>query len=147
MEQLLTGLETSLPPLEPTHAHNKLSGEMRMQRIIWAALFGSILLYCFVAFTVAQRNAQRPFETALHDQFTIILYSIGALTFAAAFFMRGWLRERGRPLQMYNVVGWALLESVTIYGLVLALMTMDWRMIALPAALTIAGFIITFPQE
>ncbi|HYS56204.1 MAG TPA: hypothetical protein VER58_20790 [Thermoanaerobaculia bacterium] len=120
---------------------------VKIERIIWAALFASILIYCLIAFTIAQRNAQRPFQAALHDEFTIILYSISALTFVAAFFTRARFRERGAPRRLYNIIAWALLESITIYGFILALVRMDWKMILPPAALTIAGFIITFPHQ
>jgi hypothetical protein len=61
--------------------------------------------------------------------------------------MRNWFREKGRPRRLYNIIAWALFEATTIYGLVLALIAFDWRLIVAPAMLTIIGFVMTFPQE
>jgi uncharacterized integral membrane protein len=120
---------------------------MKIERIIWTALLAVVLIYVLVAFMIAQRNANQPFADALHHQMVLPLYAIGAVTFGIAFFMRARLREQGRPRRMYNIIGWALFESVTIYGLVLAFIAFDWRLIVPPAMLTILGFVVTFPQE
>ena len=61
--------------------------------------------------------------------------------------MRARFRERGAPSRLYNIVTWALLEATTIYGLVLAMVAFDWRLLIPPAMLTILGFTLTFPQE
>ena len=120
---------------------------LRILRSIWAALLIATLIYCLIAALVGQRNAQMPISSQLLDPFAEILYAIGAVTFGLAFFIRGWMRDHGRPARLYNIVTWALLESITIYGLVLAMLKADWRLIAAPALLTFAGFVFTFPQE
>jgi hypothetical protein len=48
---------------------------------------------------------------------------------------------------LYNILPWALFESVTIYGVVLNLILVDWRLIVAPAMLTILGFVVTFPKS
>ena len=120
---------------------------MKIERIIWVALLASICMYVYIAFLVGQRNAGLPFEQSLHHQMVVPLYAIGAVTFGMAFFIRSLFRGPGKPRRLYNIVGWALFESVTIYGLVLALLLADWRLIVAPALLTILGFALTFPSE
>lgn len=120
---------------------------MKIERIIWSALLASIFIYIMVAFMTAQRNAAQPFADALHHQMVLPLYAIGAVTAVLAFFMRARFRSRGAPRRLYNVVTWALLEATTIYGLVLAMIAADWRLLIPPAMLTILGFVVTFPQE
>jgi F0F1-type ATP synthase membrane subunit c/vacuolar-type H+-ATPase subunit K len=124
-----------------------MAPELKIERIIWAALLVSIAIYGHVAFLVGRKNAGRPFGDELRDPRVMILYALCALTFPIAFVMRAWLRERGAPRRLYNIIGWALFESITIYGLVPALILSDWRLIAAPAALSISGFILTFPSE
>ena len=120
---------------------------MRVERIIWAALLFSIFMYIVIAYIIAQRNATVPFEQALHHQMVLPLYAIGALTFVMAFVVRGYFRAKGRPSRVYNIIGWALFEASTIYGLVLALIAFDWRLLVPMAALTIVGFAVTFPRD
>jgi hypothetical protein len=120
---------------------------LRITRIIWAALLFAVLIYCLIAFMMGQRNAGVPFASEFHDPFAQIIYAVAVVTFGVAFFMRGWMRDHGRPAHLYNIVTWALLESVTIYGLVLAMIKFDWRLIAAPAMLTVAGFVLTFPRD
>ena len=120
---------------------------LRVVRIIWAALFVAILIYCALAFFLAQKNASQPFDANFNDVLVPIIYGMAAVTFGVAYFMRARLRALGRPLAVYSIVGWALFEAVSIYGLVLAFVHLDWRLIVAPAAVSIAGFITTFPGE
>jgi FtsH-binding integral membrane protein len=120
---------------------------LRTMRIIWGALLFAVLIYCSIAFTIGQRNAGVPFASEFKDLLVQIIYAVAAVMFGVAFFMRGWMRDRGRPAHLYNIVTWALLEAVTIYGLVLAMVKFDWRLIVAPALATFAGFVLTFPQE
>jgi len=120
---------------------------MRVERAIWGALLFSIFFYIVMAFMVAQRNAGQPFAAALHHPMVLPLYAIGAATFGIAIFVRNWFRDRGQPRRKYKIVGWALFEAITVYGLVLAFIAVDWRLIVPPAALTILGFGATFPRD
>lgn len=120
---------------------------MKIERIIWAALLASIFIYILIVFMVGQRNAAQPFSEALRHQMVLPLYGIGAVTFGMGFFMRNLFRERGRPSRLYNIIGWALFEATTIYGVVLAMIAFDWRLIIPPAMLTILGFVVTFPRN
>ncbi len=119
---------------------------LRIMRIIWAALLVATLIYSAIAVTLGQRNAPL-MQAHLHDPFVQIIYGIAAITFGVAFFMRSWMRDRGRPAQLYNIVSWALFESIAIYGLVPAMLHADWRLMAAPEMLAFAGFVLTFPQE
>jgi len=118
-----------------------------VQRVIWAALLMAVVFFCVMAFIVGQKNVGNPFAQNFIDPLVKIIYAIAIVTYGVAFFMRARLRDMGRPPAVYNIVGWALLESITIYGLVVALIHADWRLIAGPAVLTLAGYVITFPRE
>jgi hypothetical protein len=120
---------------------------LKVTRIIWAALLFATLIYSAIAVMLGQRNARMPMPAHLHDPFVQIIYGVAAITFGLAFFMRGWMRDRGRPADLYNIVSWALFESIAIYGLVPAMVHADWRLMAAPEMLAFAGFVLTFPQE
>jgi FtsH-binding integral membrane protein len=120
---------------------------IKIERIIWSALLATIFIYIGVAYMIAQRNAAQPFSESLRHQMVLPLYAIGAVTAVIAFFMRARFRERGAPSRLYNIITWALLEATTIYGLVLAIIAFDWRLLIPPAMVTILGFVVTFPRE
>ena len=123
-----------------------MSNQVMVQRVIWAALLVAVVVYCLIAFMLGQTNAAQPFAENFRDVFVKMMYAVAIVMFGVAFFMRARLREMGRPPRLYNIVCWALLESVTIYGLVPAFTHHDWRLVAGPAMLSIAGLVMTFPQ-
>jgi F0F1-type ATP synthase membrane subunit c/vacuolar-type H+-ATPase subunit K len=120
--------------------------ELRPLRIIFAALLGSIGIYCFVAWMVAKRT-DVAFDNRLKDPLVQVFYVLSATIFVIAFVVSTWLRGRGRPRRLVYIVRWALLESVAIYGLVAAFVRFDWRLIIPPAMLSILGFALSYPQE
>ena len=120
---------------------------LRAVRIIWAALVVATLIYWRIAILLCQKNVATPFAGELHDLFAQLIYGMALITFAVAFFMRGFMRDRGRPAHLYNIVSWALFEASAIYGLVLSFVKLDWRLIVAPEMLAIVGFGVTFPQE
>jgi MFS family permease len=120
--------------------------ELRTLRVIFAALLMSIAIYIFVVWTVAKKT-ELPFETRLSDPVVQFLYAASAVFFVVAFVFSNWMRDRGRPRRVVYIVRWALLETVTIYGLLAAFTRLDWRLIVPPAMLSILGFALSFPQE
>jgi FtsH-binding integral membrane protein len=121
--------------------------ELRPQRIIYAALLIALAIYFVLVWTLGQQNASRPFQDAVRQPIVIPMYAIGAATFAIAFFIRARFRERRVPPRVRNIVFWALLESISIYGVVLAFLYRDWRLMAPPLMVSILGFAMSFPQE
>ena len=120
--------------------------ELRTLRIIFVALLTSIAIYVFVVWTVAKKT-EPPFETRLSDPLVQVLYAASAVFFVVAFVFSNWMRDHGRPRKLVYILRWALLESVTIYGLLAAFIRFDWRLIVPPAMLSILGFALSFPQE
>jgi hypothetical protein len=121
--------------------------DLRIQRIIYAALLITLAIYFILVWILGQQNASRSFQEALRLPIVVPLYVIGVVTFAMAFFMRARLHERGAPPRMRNIVFWALLESIGIYGLVVAFVYQDWRLMVPPLMLSILGFAVSFPQQ
>ena len=117
-----------------------------LQRAIWAALLIAVVVYCLIAFMLGQANAAQPFAENFRDVFVEVMYAVAIVMFGVGFFIRARLREMGRPPRLYNIVGWALFESVTLYGLIPAFIHHDWRLVAGPAMLSVAAFVMTFPQ-
>jgi hypothetical protein len=121
--------------------------DLRLQRIIYAALLIALAIYFIIVWIFGQQNALRSFQEALRLPIVFPLYAIGGVTFAMAFFMRARLHERGAPTRLRNIVFWSLLESISIYGVVVAFLYQDWRLMAPMLMLSIIGFAISFPQQ
>lgn len=116
---------------------------MPLTRMIWFSNLMATVIYVVMAFMMAQRNASRPFEDALHSQFVMIIYGIALVIFLFAFFYPPFLPQQ--PPRVRMLVSLALFEACTILGLVLAFMNQDWRLILTPLALTLIGFFRAFP--
>jgi F0F1-type ATP synthase membrane subunit c/vacuolar-type H+-ATPase subunit K len=110
---------------------------LKTLRIIWFAMIMSQAIFVFVAFFVAANNEAGPPDP---EEFRVITLAISAFSFTtvplallARRFMMG--RSEATPdripglYQTSSIVGWALAESVTINGFVLAFLSMEPRMI------------------
>ena len=115
--------------------------ELLRQRTIYGALMFSIVIYIFMAFMAARQNASLPFGDQIRLPLVIPFYGIGVLFFAAALFVRARLSSRVR-----NIVCWALLEVMVVFGLLASFLYHDWRLILPPAMVAILGFLLTFPR-
>ncbi len=124
-----------------------MTQDIRLQRIIFAALLIAVAMYSAIAFIMGRQNAGKPLAEEFRNPLVVPIYIVAAITFVVAIVLRARFRERQLPMRMTNIVFWSLLEAITIYGLVLSFVCKDWRLIVGPAFLTALGFILTFPQE
>ncbi len=116
---------------------------MRVERIIWFAIFTSTLIYLLVAFLVAQRGAARSFEEAVRGSNVLVLYAVSLVAFLIGTFPPAQMRNQ--PPRVRMITKLAIFESCAVYGLVAAFMHSDWRLYLAPWALAIVGFLRTYP--
>lgn len=116
------------------------------QRIIWFALIFSTFLYAFVAWKVVgappialQREVLQPFM--------LVVYAVALSTYVAAFVASGALARRGVPRETTLIVKMAMLEAVSIFGLVAAFVAHDWRLFVPTWALALVGMLRSFPMD
>ena len=116
------------------------------QRILWLALLASTFVYALVAWKVVgappvalQREVLRPFM--------LVVYAVALATYVAAFVVSGALARRGVLRQTTLLVKMAMLEAVTIFGLVAAFAGRDWRLFVPTWALALVGMLRSFPIE
>ena len=115
----------------------------QQRKIIWFALFASVLIYIFIAFQTSQENAKQPFDDTIRSTTTLVLYALALLMFILGFALPRLVSVK----QVGWIMGLALFEAATIFGLLAAFLAHDWRLILAPAALTMVGFVRLFPGE
>ena len=124
-------------------------------KIIWFALLMSIAVYVFLAFVVAgqEEELRKSFWEAFELPIVQILYVLAAMTTFAAFFVPNLVRPKRpaqgslAPLMPMMIVQWALLEAMTIFGLVAAFISHAPEVIVPAVVVTLAGFFLTFPSD
>lgn len=129
-----------------------------VQPIIWFALVMSIVIYVFIAWMAVGPKAQRPFAEAIGIMPVPVLYAMGLMMFVAAFAAGRFLAPKNEfptpgtageaeaKLRTSRIVQWAMLESVCIFGLMAAFILETWTLVLPPFALSLAGFVMTFPS-
>jgi hypothetical protein len=109
---------------------------MRQQRVIWAALVVSTFIYAIVTWVVTgNKTPSGTLEQELHQPVILILIVLALATFVASLSLR------------VPIVRWAITESCSIYGLMAAFLTHDWRLFAAGWVLSLAGFALSFPAQ
>jgi hypothetical protein len=115
--------------------------------IIYLALLISVVIYGVLAFVMTRGGTELTFAELLKQPLVMPLYIAGGVSFLAAFFISNMLEQRGRPAQVVYITRWALLESIVIYGLLTAFFYHDVRLIIVPIALALLGFVMSYPRE
>lgn len=98
--------------------------------IVWFALFVSQGIYLFVGKTVGAQSTGAPDETFVQLLSVIAMLTVFAAVSVHAFRVRRPLNEITGPLSNeviakiwpMTIVSWALIESVSIYGLLVSMM-------------------------
>lgn len=116
------------------------------QRVIWAGLLASTFLYAFIAWFVVGTPAV-DLRTEVLQPFMLVVYAVALTTYVTAFLFSGALARRGVARETTLIVKMAMLEAVTIFGLVAAFLAHDWRLILPTWALSLVGMLRSFPQE
>jgi hypothetical protein len=117
---------------------------MRQQRVIWAAIFFSTVIYLVILLALDPEAPQTSLDIASLPQIVKILYAVALFDFIVGWILPGRLTDK--PSQQRLVLAMAIFESVAIFGLLAAFMTHDWRLYLGPWALAIVGFIRSFPR-
>ena len=117
---------------------------MSQQRIIWAAICFSTVIYLVILLTLHPEAPQTSLDVASLPLFVKILYAMALFDFIVGWILPG--RMADKPAQLRLVMTMAIFESVAIFGLLAAFMTQDWRLYLGPWALAIVGFIRSFPR-
>src|SRR6476620_10549652 len=110
---------------------------MQQNRIIWAAMLFSTVIYGFIIWMMSLHHPQRPFEEVLRQPQTLALYGVALLDFIAATVASVVMRDRPQRLRM--ILTLALYEACAIFGLVAAFIAFDWRLYLAPWALAVIG--------
>lgn len=139
---------------------------IRLVRIIWLAIFASILIYALITFMTLRQPSPAPFESAFSNPLVLGFHLAGVGLFFAAFVVSSVvLRDGATPSPSYTPVAspetvnvtvrmrkgliarWALIESVAIFGLVVAFMSQDARLFLPLFALSVAGMLASYPSD
>ena len=115
----------------------------QQRKFIWFALVMSVVIYVFIAYSTSQENAKQPFDDAVRNPRTLVLYAMALLMFVFGFVVPRLVSVK----QVGWIMGMAQFEAATIFGLLAAFLGRDWRLILPAAALTAAGFIRLYPGE
>lgn len=129
-----------------------------IQPIIWFALVMSTAVYVALAWLSVGARSGKTLGEAVGVMPVPVLYGMAAMMFVAAFAAARFLAPRSEfshsaasemqeaKLKTARIVQWALLESVCIFGLMAAFMLQTWTLVLPPFALSLAGFVMTFPS-
>jgi hypothetical protein len=118
---------------------------MRIERVIWLAIFMSTLIYLLVVFLIAQKNSGVPYDAAVRGTEVLVLYAIALVSFLLGNFPPEQVRKQ--PPRFRMITRLAIFESCAVYGVVAAFMHEDWRLYLAPWALAIIGFVRVFPSN
>jgi len=116
---------------------------MRERKIIWFALFVSTFIYAVIVYSLS-RSWPQPgaFAATVQRPLILGLYAAAVVMFAMALILpRSITDERTRFINTL-----ALFESCSVLGLTAAFLVQDWRVFIAPWALSLIGFMRSFPS-
>lgn len=105
------------------NANTELKLNKHLPKIIWFALLFSILLYNLVSYLASKGRTPK----ALPDNILMIVISLSAFTVFVIFWVRSYMMRfvQGNPSKIFlvNMMTWAFVESIALYGLVLSMLS------------------------
>lgn len=116
---------------------------MREQRVIWAAIVMSTVIYFVIAYTQAP-NPPRPFEESVRAPITLAMYGAAFAAFVAGLVLPSFLQS---PSRTKMVITMSVFEACAIFGLLAAFLQQDWHVYVPAWILALAGFIRAFPKD
>lgn len=138
---------------------------LRTVQFVWAAISMSVVIYAFIAWLVAGKGGSSegdPFANPL----VIVLHVAGLGAIVAGLFLPRLMlaspdpsapplepRAPGAPFEVSQramraaIVGYALIESGAIFGLVLAFVTGAWWLVLPLGIASLSGLMLSFPSE
>lgn len=131
-------------------------------KIIWIALFNSILIYLAFCWFFPSEEMANDLETAVRNPTVTLLYGMSLVSFIASFLLFNQMtasqrhshpthddqrRAASAPLVRAFLVRWALLEVITIFGLIAAFLSHSREVIVPAFILSAIGFFLSFPSD
>lgn len=116
-------------------------------RLIYFALIISTFIYAGIVWALSRAwTPAGTLEQELHQPVNLILMVLSMSMFAFSFSLGAWMNaETPERLRTRFIVRWAVIESVTIYALLAAFITRDWRLFAIGWVLSLIGFALAPP--
>ena len=113
--------------------------------LIRIALIVSTFIYAFIVWTVPLAHLG---HSPVWPVMLIVLYVLAIPSLAIAFFF-GRLANRGpeRLLRPRRIVQWAMIETVTIYGMLAAFLGKDWRLFVPLWIVSLIAFALSPPYQ
>ena len=117
---------------------------MGQRKTIWFAIVMSTFVYAIVVYSLS-RSWPRPgpFGAAVQQQLVLGLYAAAVAVFFGALI----LSSRVAHHHQRFIVRISLFESCAILGLVIAMITRDWRLFVAPWALSLMGLMTSYPSD
>ncbi len=104
---------------EHRRAQSRATAEQKLG-VIWAAMLGAVVLYAMLALTVAPRVGQS-LEGELQGWILVFLAMTAGLHVLVSLLLRQLLAALSKGSYVaYCILRWALMESIAVYGLILA---------------------------
>jgi F0F1-type ATP synthase membrane subunit c/vacuolar-type H+-ATPase subunit K len=116
---------------------------MQQQRIIWAAIAGSTVMYAFILYMLHPVPG-RPFDESVRAPLTLVAYVAAFAMFVTASVLPNLMRAEGR---MRMITSMAMFEACAICGVLAGFLGADWRLYLPPWILAIFGFLRQWPRE
>ena len=124
---------------------------MRRQLIvIWAALLVSIAIYAGIIVMMSQTWEPKTGNPLQANPIVLILgaAAVGSLLMAFVVPAQMLTEDKGfERIRSAYVIRWALIESVAIYGVTGAFLTLDPRVFFVGGAVAVAAMLLAFPSE
>jgi uncharacterized membrane protein len=113
-------------------------------RVIFFAIVVSTVVYAIVVWAATyQRVDALSLEDELRSPITLGIYGAAAVMYIMAFVIPTRIARRSARY----IVRWAMLESVAIAGLIVALIFNDWRLYLPPWIIALIGFSRAYPHR
>ena len=107
----------------------------RLKKIVYFAMVFSTFIYCFVVwFLFANKAPGGTLSQELHRTDIMILTLLALAVFVVSLRLPA------------DIARWALVESISIWGVIAAFFASDWRLFAGGWALSLIGYALAFPR-
>ena len=116
---------------------------MKMDKVLWAAMVFSTVVYAGIAYMILRERAMS-FEDALKLPYTLVFYGFALAAFIAGFVLPGLMHA---PARVKMIIALAIFESCAIFGLMAAFLGRDWRLFIPAWIVSLIGMIRAYPSE
>ena len=119
-----------------------MPAERRALQFVWVGLVVASCIYGVIDWIVIRPQVRlNGFEAEIRSPLVLVLYGAAVATFLGALMI-----VPGRRREKF-IARLALFEAVTIFGLIAAFVTNDWRLFLPGWALAALGFVQTLPPR